>query len=235
MFCSTQLQIGLEERPPALWKICSYSSSFCLYLVCLVFLYCSVRVPLLATFACLESCLSETSLFISDCTVAMHWTSKQKKAPNIYIKKTCHRYCYCTKTWVVNNTAVSSVLTVLLSALMHENPQIHTSHCQCLCRNEQSSGFLLPLHKLFSHFPRLKAVSHTNKRSVVWLCTYANVLVKFAINNSSPAECSAVKRTASRRHPVSPFDVSIPCCSLSERRTVPGWAFFVLHGQFCQY
>lgn len=74
-----------RETTDALKNLFLQQFSFCLYLVCLVFLYCSVRVPLLATFACLESCLSETSLFISDCTVAMHWTSKQKKAPSIYI------------------------------------------------------------------------------------------------------------------------------------------------------
>lgn len=41
--------------------------------------------------------------------------------------------------------------------------------------------------------------------AAVLLCTYANVLIKCAINNSSPAEWSVVGTTASQRHPVSPL------------------------------
>lgn len=114
--------------------------------------------------------------------------------------------------------------TVLLVTLMHSNKgintqcqQVHTDAHQSLCRSTQRSVCWLLLHKLLSHCPCLPALLHIYKPTVL-LCTYANVLIKCAINNSSPAEWNNSQPEA----PCLPFDVFIPCCSLSESRRVPG-------------
>lgn len=169
-----------------------------------VFLYCSVRVPPLAT--CLSGApLRHLCLFLT--------TQQQCSEP-------ANKWnCYCTKKiwwWII----LLPIPAVLLDTLMHSNKginaqcrQVHTDthqslfvlHRHFLEIHKADSGCWLPSHKLLSHCPCPAALSHINKTTVVLLCTYANVLIKCAINNSSPAECSAVETIVSRRQPVSPL------------------------------
>lgn len=61
------------------------------------------------------------------------------------------------------------------------------------------------------------------------LCTYSNILIKCAINNSSPADSSGVETTACQRPHVSLLCLSFLVFSFPERSRVPAWTFFSLH------
>lgn len=93
-----------------------------------------------------------------------------------------------------NNTAVSSVLSVLLDTQVGINTQwqqVDTSGNKAV-----NAGYHMALC--------LTALSHINNHTVVLLCTYANVLIKCAINNLSTGECWVVE-TASQRHSAFPL------------------------------